>query len=133
TRFTVTVVDASRVPPSPVALILYSVVRSGQTRRDPLGSTLPIPGSIVALVAFEDDHLRFVHSPAITDDESAERDTVGAGAAVGGGGGGGAGAGGTGAGAGAGGGAGAGAGAGLPGQSAFTMASARLAAMAASS
>src|SRR5215472_10485807 len=43
---TVTVVEAVRVPPAPVPVIAYCVVDVGQTSREPVGFTLPIPGSI---------------------------------------------------------------------------------------
>ena len=75
--FTVTVVDASRDPPAPTAVIVYSVVRSGQTCRDPSGSALMAPGSIVTLEAFDDDHVTVAHWPSGIDVGLAERDTVG--------------------------------------------------------
>src|SRR5215471_2645783 len=83
-RVTYTVVDASRVPPSPLAVIVYCVVSFGQTLRDPLLSTLPTPWLIEALEAFEVDHVIVAHCPCLTDPGSAEIDTIGAGAAGGG-------------------------------------------------
>src|ERR1700757_4364735 len=85
-RVTLTVVDASRVPPSPLAVMVYCVVSFGQTLRDPLVSTLPSPWLIEALEAFDVDQDRVAHCPCFTDPGSAEIDTIGAGAAGGGGG-----------------------------------------------
>src|SRR5215468_10336322 len=46
-RVTYTVVDASRVPPSPLAVIVYCVVSFGQTLRDPLRSEVHMNGHFV--------------------------------------------------------------------------------------
>jgi hypothetical protein len=74
---TVTVVDADRDPPSPAAAIVYCVVLRGHTWREPFGSTFPTPWSIVALVAFADDHVRVAHWPSWIEAGLAERETVG--------------------------------------------------------
>ncbi|MGH2670885.1 MAG: hypothetical protein ACRDH5_17535, partial [bacterium] len=76
---TLTVVEASRAPPSPTAAIVYCVVVRGHTGQDPLGSTLPTPWSIEALEAFADVHTRVAHCPCAIAAGFAERDTVGAG------------------------------------------------------
>jgi hypothetical protein len=57
----------------------------GQIWRDPLRSTLPIPGAIEALVAFVDDQAKFVHWLCRIAAGFAERDTLGALGAGGGG------------------------------------------------
>src|SRR5512146_35629 len=74
---TVTVSDAIWEPPAPDAVIVYFVVWSGHTWREPLGPTLPIPGSIDAPVALVDDHSSMAHFPASTVAGFAESDTVG--------------------------------------------------------
>jgi len=74
----VTVAAAIWDPPAPIAVNTNSVVLSGQIWRDPLRSTLPIPGAIEALVAFVDDHARVVHWLCMIADGFAERDTLGA-------------------------------------------------------
>jgi hypothetical protein len=78
--FTVTVVDAVREPPFPVALIEYVVVLPGQTSFDPLGSTFPTPWSIEAKSAPVDDQLNDVHWPLSTEPGLAEIETDGTGA-----------------------------------------------------
>ncbi|MHB1024073.1 MAG: hypothetical protein ACYC24_00005 [Desulfobacteria bacterium] len=56
-----TVVDAVRVPPSPIAVTVYCVVLKGHTWREPFGSVLPIPWSIDALEAPVVDQASFAH------------------------------------------------------------------------
>ena len=85
---TVTVAAAVPPPPGPVAAIVYCVVLAGHTCRDPLGSTLPIPGSSETPVALVDDQVRVAHCPGTIVTGFAESVTVaagGGGAATGGG------------------------------------------------
>ncbi|MDO8738561.1 hypothetical protein, partial [Candidatus Deferrimicrobium sp.] len=73
-----TVADADRVPPSPIAVTVYCVVLPGHTWRDPFGSMLPIPPSIDALEAPVVDHASFEHWPCSIVAGSAQSETVGA-------------------------------------------------------
>src|SRR3990172_9852949 len=84
--FTVTVVEAVFVPPSPMTVTVYCVVVSGHTCREPPSDTFPIAGSIDTVEAFVEVQLRSAHSPLSTEAGLAMRETVGA--AIGGGGGG---------------------------------------------
>ena len=79
-----TVVDVVRVPPSPFAAIVYRGVAGGHTPRSPVGSTLPMPGSIEALEAPVVDQASFAHLPCSIVAGSAEIETVGAAIAGGG-------------------------------------------------
>jgi hypothetical protein len=60
---TVSIEEAEVSPPGPFTVIVYLVARVGETLREPLVGTVPILGSIDALVAFVDDHLSMADSP----------------------------------------------------------------------
>src|SRR4030067_962468 len=61
--FTVTVVDAVFVPPSPMTVTVYCKVVGGHTCRDPPAATLPIPWSIETADAFVEDQGRSPQRP----------------------------------------------------------------------
>src|SRR5690606_28326131 len=94
---TVTVADAVTVPPSPLTSIWYSVVAVGNTSREPVVGTVPIPWLSEALAALDEVHLSVADLPRSIEVGSAVRVTVGRGLGCsrtgGGGGGGGSGAG----------------------------------------
>lgn len=52
----VTVANAERVPPAPLAVSVYVVVLCGRTSIDPLSGIAPIPLSMLAEVALEMAH-----------------------------------------------------------------------------
>lgn len=72
-----TVTPAVAVPPGLVAVIVYPVVSVGDTVIEPFASTLPIPGSIVQVSAFDELHVRVDDSPYKRVSGSALRVTVG--------------------------------------------------------
>ncbi len=78
---TVTRASATAVPPGPFALALYVTEADGLIFRLPADSTVPMPLSIVTLVAFEDFQDRFVDWPFSIADGDALSDIVGEGAA----------------------------------------------------
>src|SRR4030042_2984202 len=84
--FTVRVVEAVFVPPSPMTVTVYCKVVGGHTCRDPPAAPLPIPWSIETADAFVEDQVRSAHFPLSIQGGLAMRETVGA--AIGGGGGG---------------------------------------------
>jgi hypothetical protein len=53
------------VPPAPVNVPTKVVVSSGETVAEPLAATVPIPGVIVRVVAFEEFHESVVDSPRV--------------------------------------------------------------------
>src|SRR4029450_1057483 len=61
---TPTLAVSEREPPGPSTVIVYRVVLEGQTSLEPLGLTLPTPGSMEALVAFVAVHESVVHLPS---------------------------------------------------------------------
>src|SRR4030067_960370 len=61
--FTVTVVDAVFVPPSPMTVTVYCKVVGGHTCRDPPAATLPIPWSIETADVFVADQVRSARFP----------------------------------------------------------------------
>ena len=73
-----TVAEFVRVPPSPIAVIVYCVVLPGHTSREPFGSWLPIPWSIDALEAPVVAQSSFAHLPWSIVAGYAEIRTVGA-------------------------------------------------------
>jgi hypothetical protein len=70
---------ALALPPGPVTVIVYCVVRRGDTMIDPVAGTSPIPGLMKALSALVDCHDRVDGSPLRMLVGSAENDTVGRG------------------------------------------------------
>ena len=91
---TVTVADAEAATPSEFWTdSVYSVVRVGNTSRDPCESTVPMPWFNSALTALVLLHLKVAERPFSMELGSAEILALGAGAAAGGGGGGGGGSG----------------------------------------
>jgi hypothetical protein len=62
---TVTVADASLVPPLPVTVKVYVVVCFGVTVVAPCADTLPTPGCRLMVVPSLDDQLRMVDCPAL--------------------------------------------------------------------
>jgi hypothetical protein len=58
------VVLAVAVPPGPVTVVVKVVVCAGEMLTDPLGAAMPIPGSILAVVALVEFQLSVVDSPA---------------------------------------------------------------------
>ena len=76
---TVTVTLSVVLPPGPVAVRVYVVVSSGETVREPFGSTSPIPGSMLTLSALMVDQLSVLDSPRVMVDGSAEKVTSGGG------------------------------------------------------
>jgi hypothetical protein len=83
---TVIRVSAFAVPPGPVARAVYVVELPGDTLRLPEGSTVPIPPSIVTLVAFLAFHESVDDWPFSMVEGEAESEIVGAaGAGAGGG------------------------------------------------
>jgi hypothetical protein len=67
------------LPPGPMTVIVYLVVRLGDTMIDPLAGTSPIPGLMKALSALVDIHDKVDGSPRRMLVGSAENDTVGRG------------------------------------------------------
>jgi len=70
---------ALALPPGPVTVIVYCVVRLGDTVIDPLAGTSPILGLMIALSALVDVHDKVADSPLRMLTGSAESDTVGRG------------------------------------------------------
>ena len=70
---------AFALPPGPVTVIVYCVVRRGDTMIDPVAGTSPIPGLMKALSALVDCHDKVADSPLRMLTGSAESDTVGRG------------------------------------------------------
>src|SRR5262245_55434074 len=64
---TSTLAESVRCPPAPFAVSVYRVVLDGQTCFEPFASTVPTPGSIDTLVAFDVDQVRVAQEPASTD------------------------------------------------------------------
>ena len=76
---TATLTWAVAVPPVPVAVIVYVVVSAGDTEIEPLGSTVPISGSIVHDAASVDVHSKVALSPCTMVDGVDVMSTVGGG------------------------------------------------------
>ena len=67
------------LPPGPMTVIVYLVVRLGETMIEPLIGTSPILGLIKAVSAFVDVHDKVADSPRRIVRGSAEIDTLGRG------------------------------------------------------
>ena len=72
-----TVVLAKAEPPGPVAVIVYVVVSAGKTPIDPLGSTLPTPGSMSQESAPVEFQERVVDAPGWIVSGSAATERLG--------------------------------------------------------
>jgi hypothetical protein len=70
---------ALALPPGPVIVMVYCVVRLGDTMIDPLAGTSPIPGLMKALSALVDCHDKVADSPLRMLPGSTEKDIVGRG------------------------------------------------------
>lgn len=67
------------LPPGPVIVMVYCVVRLGDTMIDPFAGTAPIPGLMEAVSALVDCQDKVADSPRRMLLGSAESDTVGRG------------------------------------------------------
>ncbi|MBE7445583.1 MAG: hypothetical protein HS132_10170 [Planctomycetia bacterium] len=80
---TVRATNAIATPPLPLAVMVYIVVTTGETSREPFTATAPMPWSISALVALVELQARVAFSPCVIVPGLAPIVTVGAGVTTG--------------------------------------------------